>query len=315
MSAPIPWPRSVEPATWPTVAPQPVPETYVALLGEYRDAAQRLSVFERDAQLWVAPHFQEAWPLADAINRRFIVLERGIGHHAAVVCVDGCIYHWQDLPGDPGAQLRVAPLRPVHEVLLAARDERPPVESGDFAPSEMVDLATLDPELRFDLRYGSANNFLGYPFYSTPRALLQRPIAEALIAAHRTLRSQGFGLLVWDAYRPWHVSKAFWEATPPESRWIVADPARGSRHNRGAAVDVSLVSIESGRLAGMPSTFDEPTPRACAFYPGGSSLQRWHRDLLRRTMEAEGFTVNDYEWWHFDHRDWARYPIDNRPIE
>jgi D-alanyl-D-alanine dipeptidase len=178
-----------------------------------------------------------------------------------------------------------------------------------------VDLAALDLTIRFDVRYASANNFLGYPFYATPRALLQAPVAAALAAAHRTLRSRGFGILVWDAYRPWHVSKAFWEATPVDSRWIVADPSRGSRHNRGAAVDVTLVSLESGRLADMPSSFDEPTPRACAFFPGGSSLQRWHRGLLRGAMEAEGFTVNDYEWWHFDHRDWARYRIANTPIE
>lgn len=262
----------------------------------------------------MAPHFQPAWPSDGADDGRFRVLERGDRRRAALVSVDSRIYRRQNLPTEPDAQMRLVPLRPVADVLCDARASRPPDDADDMAPSDLVDLITLDPDLRVDLRYASANNFLGHPFYTTPRALLQRPVAASLLAAHQQLRRHGFGLLVWDAYRPWHVTKAFWEATPIESRWIVADPARGSKHNRGAAVDVTLVHLETGRLADMPSTFDEPTPRACAFYPGGTSLQRWHRGVLRRAMEAEGFTVNDYEWWHFDHREWARYGIGNSPI-
>ena len=133
--------------------------------------------------------------------------------------------------------------------------------------------------------------------------------------AHHALRRQGFGLLIHDAYRPWYVTKMFWDVTPPDKRWLVADPTQGSRHNRGAAVDLTMYDLATGRPVEMPSTYDESTDRAYADYPGGTSRQRWHRALLRRTMEAQGFTVYDAEWWHFDYRDWRNYPIGNLTFE
>jgi D-alanyl-D-alanine dipeptidase len=122
------------------------------------------------------------------------------------------------------------------------------------------------------------------------------------------------GLLVFDAYRPWSVTQVFWDATPPALREFVADPARGSRHNRGCAVDLSLYERNSGQPVAMPSEFDEFTPRAYPDYPGGTARQRYHRERLRRAMEAEGFTVHDGEWWHFDHADWRCYPVSNAPL-
>ena len=282
-------------------------------------------MFERDGQIRVAGHREEAATVSEVRADRLVVavdggvealsLARHGGGRAVTITVNGRDYRWRDLPADPQGQMRVAPVRPIPEVLSDALRAEPPAESGEFSASDLMDLVGLEPTIRLDLRYASPNNFLGHPFYSVARAQLQRSVADAVVRAHRGLRTEGFGLVILDAYRPWYVTKAFWEATPAESRWIVADPARGSRHNRGCAVDVTLVDLESGALADMPSTFDEPTPRACAFYPGGSSLQRWHRALLLRAMEAEGFTVNDYEWWHFDHRDWPRFRIQNEPVE
>jgi D-alanyl-D-alanine dipeptidase len=118
-------------------------------------------------------------------------------------------------------------------------------------------------------------------------------------------------LLIHDAYRPWSVTKMFWDATPPAQREFVADPAGGSRHNRGAAVDLTLVELSTGEPVEMPGGYDEFSRRSYPNYPGGSSRQRWHRDLLRRTMEAEGFTVYETEWWHFDWKDWRQYGIAN----
>jgi D-alanyl-D-alanine dipeptidase len=106
----------------------------------------------------------------------------------------------------------------------------------------------------------------------------------------------------------------FWDATPVDTRWLVADPAQGSRHNRGSAVDLTLYELATGRPVEMPSTYDESTERAYADYPGGTSRQRWHRALLRRVMEAEGFKVNPHEWWHFDHDTWRSYGINNVPF-
>jgi D-alanyl-D-alanine dipeptidase len=144
---------------------------------------------------------------------------------------------------------------------------------------------------------------------------LQRPAAEALVRINRRLKKLGYGLLVHDAYRPWYVTKVFWDATPEDKKLFVADPAKGSRHNRGAAVDITLYYRKTGKPVEMVGTYDETTDRSYPNYPGGSSLQRWHRDLLRAAMEADGFTVYEAEWWHFDYKDWQKYPIGNLRFE
>jgi D-alanyl-D-alanine dipeptidase len=132
------------------------------------------------------------------------------------------------------------------------------------------------------------------------------------VRVHRALASQGYGLLIHDAYRPWWVTKVFWEATPPSLREFVADPAKGSRHNRGCAVDLTLYDLRSGEAVQMPGVYDEMSPRSYPNYSGGTPEQRERRDLLRRAMEREGFSVYDTEWWHFDFNDWREYPIVNR---
>jgi D-alanyl-D-alanine dipeptidase len=174
-----------------------------------------------------------------------------------------------------------------------------------------VELVTLDPSLKLDVRYAGSDNFLRAPVYPEARVFLQRPAAEAVVRANRALREQGYGLLLFDGYRPWYVTKIFWEATPPEQRAFVADPEEGSRHNRGCAVDLSLYDLRTGLEVPMPSGYDEFSERAHPGYAGGTPEQRAARDLLRRAMEAEGFTVNDDEWWHYDHRDWQSYRIGN----
>ena len=121
--------------------------------------------------------------------------------------------------------------------------------------------------------------------------------------------------MIHDAYRPWSVTKMFWDATPPAQRDFVANPARGSKHNRGCAVDVTLYDLRTGKPADMPSTYDEFSDRAVADYPGGTSLERWHRALLRTAMEQEEFRNERVEWWHFDHADWRRYGLLNIPFE
>ncbi len=184
-----------------------------------------------------------------------------------------------------------------------------PREKGDFRKPDLVELIKLDQTIKLDIRYSTSNNFLGRPVYKEARAFLQRPAAEALIRAHRKLREKGYGLTVFDGYRPWSATKLFWDSTPQENRRFVANPSQGSRHNRGCAVDVTLYDLRSGREVEMPSGYDEMTERAYHNYPGGTEEQRRMRDLLRETMESEGFTVNEFEWWHFDYKDWRQYPI------
>ena len=202
-------------------------------------------------------------------------------------------------------------LRPVPELRAEALKARPPVEQGEFRKPDLVKLTQLDTTLKLDIHYASTNNFLGTPLYTEARAFLQRPAAEAVARANRKLHERGYGLLIFDAYRPWYVTKIFWDATPPAQHGYVADPAQGSRHNRGCAVDLTIYDLKTGQPVSMPSSYDEFSDSAHADYPGGTADQRAHRELLRKTMEAEGFAVNPNEWWHFDYKDWRHYPIMN----
>jgi D-alanyl-D-alanine dipeptidase len=199
-------------------------------------------------------------------------------------------------------------------LLLTLPQAAPPKEAGPFRAPDLVELTALDPAIRLDIRYATASNLAGRAVYDEARAFLQRPAAEALVRAHRAVRAKGFGLLVFDGYRPWRVTKLFWDVTPPEKREFVADPSKGSKHNRGCAVDLSLFDLATGREVEMPSAYDEMSPRAYPDYAGGAAEARQRRDILRAAMEAEGFTVEPNEWWHFNYKDWQAYAIADIPF-
>jgi len=220
-----------------------------------------------------------------------------------------------DAGTDPAHFYHVKPVRPVAELREKALKLSPPAETGPFRETDLVELVTLDPAIHLDIRYASANNFLSTPVYTEARAFVQRPAAEALLRVLHKLQPLGYGLLIHDAYRPWYVTKIFWDATPPEGKLFVADPQKGSKHNRGCALDLTLYDLSTGEPIEMPGLYDEMSLRSFPNFPGGTSLQRWHRDLLRRAMESEGFTVNEDEWWHFDYKDWKQYGILNVPFE
>jgi D-alanyl-D-alanine dipeptidase len=194
---------------------------------------------------------------------------------------------------------------------LQHAQEGPPKEAGPFRQPDLVEIIGLDPSIRLDVRYATKNNFLGRPVYKQARAFLQRPAAEALRRVNAALRQQGYGLIIFDGYRPWSVTKAFWDFTPADKREFVADPSKGSRHNRGCAVDLTLFEIKSGQQVRMPSAYDEMTERSHINYQCATPEARRLRDLLRAAMEAEGFTVYEPEWWHYDYKDWREYPILN----
>lgn len=189
--------------------------------------------------------------------------------------------------------------------------EAPPQEKGSFRKADLVELIKVDPTFKLEIRYATSNNFVGRPVYPEARAFLQRPAAEALKRVNQKLRQQGYGLLIFDGYRPWAITKLFWDVTAGDQRNYVADPAKGSKHNRGCAVDLSLFDLKTGQEVAMPSAYDEMTERAWPTYKGGSEESRRLRDLLRATMEREGFIVNQNEWWHYDYKDWRKYPILN----
>ena len=196
-------------------------------------------------------------------------------------------------------------------VSWAAPRQEPPKEAGPFRNPELVELKELDPTIRLDIRYATSNNFLGRPVYQEARAFLQRPAAEALVRANKALRKKGYGLLIFDGYRPWSVTKVFWDATPDDKKIFVADPSQGSKHNRGCAADLTMFDLKTGKPVSMPGEYDEMSDRSHINYTGGTAESRALRDLLRAAMEAEGFAVYEPEWWHYDYKDWKEYPILN----
>ncbi|MCE5294048.1 MAG: M15 family metallopeptidase [Chlamydiales bacterium] len=208
----------------------------------------------------------------------------------------------------------ITPIRPIDELLIQSRNELPPTEDGTFLDSHLVDVFDLEPTFHLDVRYACHNNFVGTPLYAEPKVMLQKPAADALIRVHRSLAKRGYGLILYDGYRPWYVTWVFWQATPDAQKIFVADPNEGSKHNRGCAIDVGMYELQTNKAVEFPSGFDEMTHRAYSDYSGGTLEQTMHRKILRDAMQEEGFTVHPKEWWHFDYKDWPHYPITNTTI-
>ena len=311
------------PPAFPALPPDP-PAEWVPAIGEYAGAGDTLSILEEDGALLLQPWNRESRALAPTAGGVFLLengdtlrLLRGEGGGAPVegVAFAGATYPRLRLGGEEGTTFKITPLRPPDELRAEAIHATPPQEEGDFLPSDLVELAALDATIGLDIRYAGTNNFMGEVFYSSPMAFLQRPAAEGVVRANAWLKERGFGLLIHDGYRPWYVTKMFWDATPESLRIFVADPASGSRHNRGCAVDLTLYDLSTGDAVIMPGGFDEMSPRSYADYAGGTTRQRWLRDLLPEAMEAQGFSVYPEEWWHFDYKDWRRYRIQNLRFE
>jgi zinc D-Ala-D-Ala dipeptidase len=212
-------------------------------------------------------------------------------------------------------------------ILLSLLLSVPTSNSGAWqAPVRVSDIdlvrATLQEvrasdAMHLDIRYASKNNFMGQAMYQQPHAFVRKEIYPDLLAANREFNRQGYGLILFDAYRPWQVSLAFWNAVTPAQRrgGYVAHPKDGSRHNRACAVDVSLFRLSDGKEVSMPSAYDEMTLRAHARSASGSAEQRRMRDWLIQVMRRHRFQVLPQEWWHFDCQRWRQYPILDVPFE
>ena len=199
-------------------------------------------------------------------------------------------------------------------LLIAVLAQAPPKNLGPYLWPDLVEVVKLDPTIRLDIRYATPDNFTGRAVYDEARAFLQRPAAEALVRAQRTLQEKGFGIVIYDAYRPYSITKLFWEITPAEKRAYVANPKKGSVHNRGCAVDVTLCELKTGRQVEMTSAYDDMSEAAHPDFTGGTPAARANRDTLIAAMRAEGFSVRFNEWWHFDYKDSKKYPVLNAPF-
>ena len=301
---------------------------FAPVIGEYGQDSNILYIREKDGKLNALVRWFFEYPLERvSVNRyRFpkyglydgedVLFERDAKGIVMTAVVGGVRLRRRQLPADDDhVNFKITPVRAVGDLRKDALAATPPREPSALKSPDLVELRSLDSTIRYDIRYATANNFMGTPFYSSAHAFMQRDAAEAVVRAAAELRKLGYGLLIHDSYRPWYVTKMFWDGTPPDKHMFVADPARGSRHNRGAAVDLTLYDLKTRAPIRMTGGYDEFSDRSYPLYPGGTSLQRWHRDFLRHAMEAQGFIVNDTEWWHFDYKDWRSYPIGNLTFE
>ena len=299
------------------------------LIGEYGWDHNILFVYEDRGSLWLLMEWIEKDKLLEIKEDLFAFPENsgmyhgeklkfkrdknGIGTEVAIL--NGPVFKRRDIGASNSETFRIKPLRPIDELREIAFKAKPPKEDQDFLSSDLVELKNVDKTINYDIRYASTNNFMTNKFYTKAEAYLQRPAAEALGRAQKKLNTLGYGLLIHDAYRPWYVTKMFWDATPLDKKIFVANPDNGSRHNRGCAVDLTLYELKTGKVIEMVGGYDEMTGRSYPNYYGGTTEQRWHRKLLRDIMESESFNVYEFEWWHFDYKDWKKYPLSNVRFE
>lgn len=307
----------------PFAKPVAPPDDWRNLIGEYGPDYNTLFIHERNGRLTALTDWFEFGPLmqlapdvfrfpdSGRYDRETLTFTRDANGRATQVSLSGIVLPRRNIEPAAGATFRIVPVRPAAELRDEAMRANPPAESSDLLKPDLLELVKLDPSIHLDIRYASTNNFMSTTFYPEARAFLQRPAAEALVRASAELKQLGYGLLIHDGYRPWYVTKMFWDATPADKHIFVADPSEGSKHNRGCAVDLNLYDLKTGAPIEMTGGYDEMSDRSFPDYPGGTSLQRWHRHLLRNSIEKQGFTVNEAEWWHFDFYDWKRYPILN----
>lgn len=179
-------------------------------------------------------------------------------------------------------------------------------ESKDHPAKNLVDVSKVNSHLILDIHYATDNNFLGEAVYPAPRCFVVKAMAGKLDSIQKELESAGYGLKIFDGYRPYSVTKKMWEILPDER--YVANPVKGSRHNRGAAVDLTLVDSLGNELT-MPTKFDDFSEKAGHDYQDLPQRVKANRAMLRNIMEKYGFTAYQNEWWHYDLADYQSYPI------
>lgn len=172
---------------------------------------------------------------------------------------------------------------------------------------ELVDLSIAIPGISLDIRYATSNNFTGQKIYRLAKAYARKPVAEALKKIQAELNTRGLGIKIYDAYRPYKATVTFYEIYHDTT--YVASPYKGSRHNRGCALDMTLINLKTGKELRMPTEFDSFKKEAWPSTPVKDAEVRKNRELLIHEMERNGFKVNTSEWWHFDFVGWQRFEV------
>ncbi|MFC3096145.1 serine hydrolase [Alteromonas sediminis] len=313
------------------------PETanpgYTRFIGEYGDDHNLLYVLEKDNQLHVIIEWLAHYPLEQVGENTFVFPEYGLypGEQLTFsAATTEQLSSFVDL-GEIRFTRRLAQQTLTSPALSSKKKDvystlfetakasslpkhfNTQVEGN--AALDLVNLATLSDTIAIDIKYATTDNVFGFQVYSSANAYLHKDAAKALLSVHKRLSKHGLGLIVFDAYRPWYVTQFFWAITPEMQRKFVANPEKGSPHNRAGAVDVSLYDLATGETVTMVSAYDEMTERSYPYYPGGTSIQRWYRDLLITEMALAGFNVHKNEWWHFDYKQWEQFPLMNTSFE
>jgi D-alanyl-D-alanine dipeptidase len=175
------------------------------------------------------------------------------------------------------------------------------------ADNELVNLEKYIPGLVLDIRYATTNNFTGKKIYDLARAYSRRPVAESLKKIQADLKKQGLGLKIYDGYRPYSATVMFYETYHDTT--YVASPYKGSRHNRGCALDLTIIDLKTGKELPMPTQYDSFKKEAWPTTPVADPIIRKNRKTLIDVMEKYGFKVNASEWWHFDFVGWQKFDV------
>lgn len=181
------------------------------------------------------------------------------------------------------------------------------------AEYELIDLEKFIPGIVLDIRYATANNFMGERIYTMAKAYARKPVAESLKKIQADLAKKGLGIKIFDGYRPYSATVKFYESHKDTT--YVASPYRGSRHNRGCALDLTIIDLKTGKELQMPTEYDSFKKEAWPSTPVSDPAIRANRQLLITAMEKHGFKVNSSEWWHFDFKGWQKFPVMNIDFE
>ena len=177
----------------------------------------------------------------------------------------------------------------------------------------LLEISKFIPGIKLDIRYAGTNNFSGKAVYDQARAFARAPVVKALESVQHDLNKRGLGLKIYDGYRPYSVTVKFFEIASDKN--FVANPQKGSRHNRGCAIDLTLVKLRNGKEIKMPTTYDSFAPEASSNFKDLPRRVIRKRDLLIAVMTQYGFSVLDNEWWHFDFKDWKQYDLMDIPFK
>ncbi len=306
-------------------APEAAPPELLEFLGEYGSEHNSLIVYEDGGRLAVLiewfrrdlPDFEEkdrySFP-PGTYHDDELQFRRNHEGKVHAVLLSGARLERRPAPSTDSFQKESD--QSTSALVAVARKSSPPLSLtiGKLAHDLISPLSIAGGAgMQFDSRHEMTNQLFGAKLSDQSSMHLQRPAAEALVRVHQALAKHDVGIQMFEGYQPWWITKVIWDAAPQHLKRFVSDPNYGSQHNRGCAVSLTLYNRKTRKPINMPSGYGELSERAYADYPGGTSRQRFFRELLRGAMESEGFHASQHAWWQFVHKDWREYPVSNEP--